>query len=138
MRTACDGGVRVTVALADFVGSATLVAITLTVCSVVTTLGAVYRPAALTVPTAGLSDQVTAVFDVFVTVAVKAWLCPPPRLTAVGVTWTAMDAAASTICMALTLGRLAAPVLNWIVMVPAAAFTVKVLSTARNPPPASA
>jgi hypothetical protein len=67
------GGVSVTVAVADFVGSATLVAFTVTVCALLIEAGAVYRPATLRPPTAGLSDHVTAVFPVLVTVAEKVW-----------------------------------------------------------------
>jgi hypothetical protein len=68
------GGFRVTVALADFVGSATLVAFTVTVWELVIEAGAVYRPAAVMLPTIGLSDQVTAVLPVLVTVAEKVWV----------------------------------------------------------------
>ena len=55
-------GVIVTVALALFVPSATLVAITLTAC-VADTTGAVYNPLVPIVPRLGLNDQVTDVFD---------------------------------------------------------------------------
>jgi len=54
----------VTVALADLVLSATLVAVTVTV-FVAVTVGAVNSPAVLTVPE--VADQVTAVLLVFVT-----------------------------------------------------------------------
>ena len=47
------------VAVADFVGSATLVAVTVTVCEVVMIGGAVYNPAALIVPRLGVRVQVT-------------------------------------------------------------------------------
>ena len=67
-------GVSVTVAVADLVGSATLVAFTVTVWELVIEAGAVYRPAAVMLPTTGLSDQVTAVLPVLVTVAEKVWL----------------------------------------------------------------
>ena len=43
-------------AVADFVGSATLVAVTVTVWALEIEAGAVYRPAALMLPTTGLSD----------------------------------------------------------------------------------
>ena len=62
-------GMSVRVAVADFVGSATLVAFTVTVWELVIEAGAVYRPAAVMLPTTGLSDQVTAVLLVLVTVA---------------------------------------------------------------------
>jgi hypothetical protein len=67
-------GVSVTVAVADLVGSATLVAFTVTVWELVIEAGAVYRPAAVMLPTTGLSDQVTAVLPVLVTVAEKVWV----------------------------------------------------------------
>ena len=59
--------------MADFVVSAALVAFTLTVWALVIEAGAVYTPAALRLPTAGLSDQVTAVLLVLATVAEKVW-----------------------------------------------------------------
>src|ERR1019366_6242625 len=68
------GGVSVTVAVADLVGSATLVAFTVTVWELVIEAGAVYRPAAVMLPTSGLSDQVTPVLPVLVTVAEKLWV----------------------------------------------------------------
>src|ERR1035437_6726511 len=68
------GGVSVTVALADLVGSARLVAFTLTVWELVIEAGAVYRPAVLMLPTSGLSAQVTAVLPVLVTVAENVWV----------------------------------------------------------------
>jgi hypothetical protein len=39
-------------------------------------------------PTAGLSDQVTAVLELFDTVAAKAWVCDWPRVTVPGVNST--------------------------------------------------
>jgi hypothetical protein len=39
-------------------------------------------------PTAGLSDQVTAVLELFDTVAVKAWVCDGVRVTPPGDTAT--------------------------------------------------
>jgi hypothetical protein len=39
-------------------------------------------------PTAGLSDQVTAVLELFDTVAVKAWVCDGVRVTLPGDTAT--------------------------------------------------
>jgi hypothetical protein len=60
----------VTVAVADLVGSATLVAFTVTVWELEIDAGAVYRPAEVMLPTIGLSDQVT-VLPVLVTVAEK-------------------------------------------------------------------
>ena len=43
------------------VGSATLVAVTVTVWALATEAGAVYRPPAVMLPTTGLSDHVTLV-----------------------------------------------------------------------------
>ena len=60
---------RLTVAVADLLLSATLVALTVTVCGVVTLAGAVYSPVLEIVPTLGLTDHVTAVFGAFATVA---------------------------------------------------------------------
>jgi hypothetical protein len=54
--------------------SAALVAVSVTVCGEETELGAVYRPVLAIVPTAGFSDQVTAVLLVLVTVAEKLWV----------------------------------------------------------------
>ena len=64
-------GVKVTVAVADLVLSATLAAVTVTVCAVGMTDGAVYKPPEAIVPTDGLMVQVTAVLLVCVTVAVN-------------------------------------------------------------------
>jgi hypothetical protein len=68
------GGVSVTAAVADLVGSATLVAFTATVWEMVIEAGAVYRPAAVMLPSSGLNDHVTAVLVLFVTVAEKLWV----------------------------------------------------------------
>src|ERR1039458_6185974 len=68
------GGFRVTVTEADFVESATLVAVTITVWELEIEAGAAYRPAAVMLPTTGLIDQVTAVLPVLVTVAVQLWV----------------------------------------------------------------
>jgi hypothetical protein len=78
------GGIKVTVALADLVGSATLVAVTVTFCWIEIDEGAVYSPADDKVPKIGFMDQVTAVFGVPVTVAVNWRLCEADRLTLAG------------------------------------------------------
>jgi hypothetical protein len=62
-------GVTVTFAVADLVGSCTLAAVTVTVCGLPSVPGAVYRPPLETLPTAGFTDHVTAVFVVPVTAA---------------------------------------------------------------------
>src|ERR1019366_8847785 len=67
-------GVSATVAVADFVGSATLVAVTVTVWELAIEAGAVYRPATVMLPSSGLSDQVTAVLPVLVTVGENVWV----------------------------------------------------------------
>ena len=72
------GGISVTVAEAETLVLAWLVAVTLTVCCEVTLAGAVYKPEELIVPVpVGLIDQVTAVLVALVTVAVNCWVCPP-------------------------------------------------------------
>ena len=56
------------------VGSATLLAVTMTVWELVIEAGEVYRPAAVMLPRGGVSDQVTEVLPVLVTVAEKVWV----------------------------------------------------------------
>jgi hypothetical protein len=64
------GGYNVIVDEADFVVSAWLVAVTITVCWLVILAGAVYRPEELIVPTPpGEIVQVTAVLPLFTTLA---------------------------------------------------------------------
>ncbi len=69
-------------------GSATLVAVTLTVCWVLFVAGAVYKPVLDSVPTAGLNDQVTPVLLLPVTVVVNCWVCETDRLADVGLICT--------------------------------------------------
>jgi hypothetical protein len=69
------GGFSVTVAWADFVVSATEVAITITLCVDVIVAGAWYNPEVETVPNGALNDQVTPVFVVPPTVGVKDCVC---------------------------------------------------------------
>ena len=69
--------------LADFVGSALLVAVTVTVCVPLMVAGAVYSPFDR-VPTAGLIDQVTAVFVLPATVAVSCCDWPANKVTTAG------------------------------------------------------
>ena len=83
------GTPRVTVAEAGCVGSAWLVAMTLTVCPL-SVAGAVYRPVAPIEPKpTGLSDHVTAVLVAFVTVAVNCWVPPVGNDATPGETVTA-------------------------------------------------
>lgn len=78
-------GFSVTVALADLLVSATLVAVTVTVCCAVTLAGAVYKPLALTVPVpAGLIDHVTVAGLSPVTVAVNCCVAPCNRVAVAG------------------------------------------------------
>jgi hypothetical protein len=85
-------GVRPTVALANFVLSATLVAVTVTTCVELTDVGAVYKPVASTLPTpAGVTDHVTAVLLLNVTVAVNCCVCPPESVAVVGATLTGAE-----------------------------------------------
>ena len=67
----CTEGTMVMLAVAVLLVSAALVALTVTVCGLLSVAGAVYRPPLEIVPTAGLTDHVTAVFVVPVTVAVN-------------------------------------------------------------------
>jgi hypothetical protein len=75
---------RDTRAPADLVGSATLWAVTVTVCDVRILDGAVYRPAEEIVPTEGLIDQVTAVLLAPRTVGVNCCVPEGAKLTADG------------------------------------------------------
>jgi hypothetical protein len=84
-----------TVALADFVGSATLVAVTVTACAALIREGAVYNPFNK-LPNEGVMDQFTDVFELPVTVAVNCLLCDAVRVAdnglilmlTMGVSWT--------------------------------------------------
>jgi hypothetical protein len=51
-------------------------------------------------PTAGFSDQVTAVFEVFATVAVNAWACEDVRVTLPGVNATLTGGTSVTLALA--------------------------------------
>ena len=51
-------------------------------------------------PTAGLSDQVTAVLELFDTVAVKAWVCEVVSVTLPGVNATLTGGASDTLALA--------------------------------------
>src|ERR1022692_4844050 len=75
---------RPMVALPDLVRSATLWAVTVTVCDVRIVDGAVYRPAEEIVPTDGLIDQVTAVLPAPETVAVNGCVPEDAKLTVDG------------------------------------------------------
>jgi hypothetical protein len=51
-------------------------------------------------PTAGFSDQVTAVFEVPVTAAVNVWVCEGVRVTLPGVNATLTGGASATLALA--------------------------------------
>jgi hypothetical protein len=84
----------VSVADADFVASAALVAVKVTVVEAATEAGAVYNPPVETVPTlefppvAPFTDQVTLVFVVPETVAVNCCVFPAAKVAVVGETDT--------------------------------------------------
>src|ERR1700691_2966603 len=80
-------GVRVIVAVAALVESATLVEVSATISRLLIVAGAVYTPFT-TAPTSALRDQVTAVLPFPVTEAVKFAEAPPPSDTAAGATVT--------------------------------------------------
>ena len=80
-------GVSWTVALADFVGSAALVAVIVTDCAALIAEGAVYKPFD-SVPRAGFIDQTTEALALPLTVAVNCLLCDAVRATLEGLTPT--------------------------------------------------
>ena len=81
-RTPRSAGSSATMAVADRVGSATLVAVTETACGVVIVAGAMYKPELEMLPTAGSTDQTTSLLLVPVMVTVNCRLWPPYRLGA--------------------------------------------------------
>jgi hypothetical protein len=100
------GGITVTVALLDFVGSATDVALTVTSAGLGTVLGAVYRPLELTVPHVlpehpePKTLHVTAVFVVLITVAVNCCCFPVTTCAVVGATVTFTEGRTVTVAEA--------------------------------------
>jgi hypothetical protein len=95
----------VTVAVADFVGSTTLVARTVAVVGPLTAYGELYTPNAFTAPGPDTSAQVTAVLSVLLTVAVNCPVCDghiaPGAAT---LTATGADRTIVTLADALLLG----------------------------------
>jgi len=81
------GGVSVTLALANFVASATLVAVTVISSELLITAGAVYNPFTK-LPIEGVIDQVTAVFALPVTVAENCEVWDAARVALGGFTLT--------------------------------------------------
>ena len=96
-------GCSVILADPDFVVSAMLVAVTITVCALVTFAGAVYSPVALMLspPEEPLIAHVTAVFVVLLTVAVNCCVAPAASVTAAGVTTTATGGISVTVAVAV-------------------------------------
>jgi hypothetical protein len=86
----------ITVAVPDLVGSATLVAVTVTVCAALVAAGAVRTPPLVIEP--AVVDQVTACDGELVPVTVAAKVCEaaPARVTDAGVTLTLVTVAAGT------------------------------------------
>ena len=80
------GAARATLALAFFVVSATLVAVTVTVCADEIDEGAVYKPEDDRLPTLGLIAQVTAVFDALDTADVNCCVPEGESVTLPGAT----------------------------------------------------
>lgn len=89
--TLMDTGTSDIFAVAALVGSAALVAVTVTVCAEATVAGALYTPL-VKVPSDGDMDQLTLVFVDPVTVAASVVDCPPVSVAVAGV--TAIDTAA--------------------------------------------
>jgi hypothetical protein len=93
-------GAKTMLALANFVGSAALAAVTVTVCALETEVGALYKPVFVTVPISGLTDQLTPVFVVPPTVAVNCCAWEAPRETLAGLTVTVIGGARATVPLA--------------------------------------
>ena len=88
-------GQELIVADADWLASAWLVAVIVTVCCEFVVVGAVYRPAASIVPTPlGLIVQLAAVSLVLFTTEVNCCVCPAYRVTLSGATLIATGRAA--------------------------------------------
>jgi hypothetical protein len=100
----CTEGTTVTLAVAFLLVSATLVAATVTVCGLASAAGAVYNPPLEIVPTAGLTDHLTIVFDEPTPVAVNCCVWPTPRVTAAGDTVTVTGGVTVTFAVADLVG----------------------------------
>lgn len=112
-------GLTVTVARLLLLGSAELVAMTATVCEELTDAGALYKPDVEIEPTAGETDQVTAVFVDPLTLAVN-WSEPPAVTVAVeGETLTATEVWGETEIVKLFVAEFAVPVTCTVVLVEA-------------------
>src|SRR5947209_8511430 len=120
------GGVKVMVAVAAFVASAWLRAVTVTVCCAVMLAGAVYIPVELMLPLpAGAIDHVTATLAVFVTVAMNCWVPPFESVAVVGATVTAMGGERVSVMLALCVAS------AWLVAVSVAVCCVAMVAGAR-------
>ena len=97
------GGASEITAAADFVLSAALTAVTVTEVADETVAGAEYRPALEIVPTAGLTDQVTAAFVVPVTVTVNCRVCEAAKLAVDGLTVICTGGTTVTLAVAFLL-----------------------------------
>src|ERR1041384_1269778 len=89
-------GTSVRVAEPDLVGSATLVAVTVTTCWALTMAGEVYKPAVEIVPRSGLSDHVTDLspgppVTVAVNCSINCWGLPGAGEIEVTLTETVTD-----------------------------------------------
>src|SRR3954471_23626194 len=130
------GGVRLMTAVPDAVGSAALLATTVTCWLPDTIAGAVYNPVVEMLPAPPVSDHVTPPVVVPVTTALNCWVCDAPSVAVAGTTATATDVR-GRISIALTFG-LSIPGTNWMTTCPLATLTGKLRSTARSGPPAAA
>jgi hypothetical protein len=97
-------GTREIVAVADFVGSATLVAVTVTVCALDIVAGAVYTPLDETEPADGERVHVTLPFVVPDTLAATDTLCNAPTELLDGVTATLTTGTSAIVADALFVG----------------------------------
>jgi hypothetical protein len=117
----CSGGVIVTLAVAILLASATLVAVTVTVCGPLSAAGAEYRPLLEIVPTAGTTDHVTAVFAGPVTAAANCRVCPVARFAELGDMLTAREGCSTTVATPFRVPSAAATavtvtVLGWLIV----------------------
>jgi hypothetical protein len=85
-------------------GSAALVAVTVTVCGVPSVAGAEYKPPLEIVPTAGFTDHEMLVFNEPATVAENCCVWPTPRLTVPGNTVTVTRGVTVTFAVADLVG----------------------------------
>src|SRR5438045_78705 len=129
MGLAPAAGWTVMLALLYRVGSATLVAVTVTAWAVETPEGAVYSPVLLIVPIRGLMLHVTAVLAVFTTVAVNCCVCPAMTVALAGLAATVTTPACGMISMALT-AALETCGVSWIRSAPFVTVTLNWRSTA--------